>query len=145
MVEYNNPVQSSRVGFDARLHWNEILGHCLEDIRINRIMGNYQAWFNALCTLYDMGQTYLEVEDTKKINEQLIEVQKAIWRYDSLGKLQDKKMQHNKKIFGFKIQMLLSEIQVIILRKMGEKGMFLPIKVPLSEFSELDLRDGMGL
>lgn len=144
MVDYP-PVNMAKVGFDARLHWNEILGHCLEDIRLNRIAGNYQAWFNSLWTMYDMGKTYLEVDKLEIINKKMQDTQKLIWRYDSLSSMNDIKNRNNKKIIGYKIQQEISSIQVEVLRQMGDKGMFLPIKVPIAEWDENDISSGMGM
>lgn len=145
MVDYPPTTNFTKVGFDARLHWNEILGHCLEDIRLNRIASNYQAWFNSLWTLYDMGKTYLTLDDVKFIDNRMNDCQKLIWRYDGLTNLNDIKNRNNRKIIGFKIQQEISYIQVEVLRKMGEKGMFLPLKVPTAEWDETDIASGMGM
>lgn len=142
MVEYDKP--RAQIGFDARLHWNEVLGHCLEDIRLNRISGQYQAWLRSIWTLADMGSTYLDKEKNFDIGKRLDNVQRLIFNYENIH-FNDISSQERKKRLGFIIEKQLSDLQVLITKSMGEKGMFLPLKVPLDEWNENDLSEGMGL
>lgn len=137
--------QKYSVGFDARLHWNEVIGHCLEDIRLNRISGQYQGWLNSVWMLFDMGRTFIDENKIVGIKEDIEKAQLLIWRYDSSQRFNDIKSQSARKIISHEIQKHLSDAQVEVTRAMAEKGMISPLKVPLAEWDEADIADGMGL
>jgi hypothetical protein len=139
--------QARQVGFDNRLGWNDAITHYLEDIRLNRVAGNFQGWLNALWGLWDMGKTFLySNNDTVKTVDVLLDTtQKLIWRLEALSGMNDKNMMLARKNVTFNIQKNLSIAQVTAFKLMGDKGMFLPLRVPVEEFSEKDAIEGAGM
>lgn len=143
MAEFSN--KTYNVAFDSRLQWNEVLGHWLEDIRLNRIQGQYQAWHRSIWGLLDMGRTFIPEEKEKLILESLEKSQRLIWRYESTMRFNDMKSQGARKKIAYEIEKTLSEAQVYVTRQMAAKGMISPLKVPLEEWNDQEIADGMGL
>jgi len=137
--------QKYNVGFDARLNWNEVIGHTLEDVRLNRISGQYQGWLNSVWMLFDMGRTFIDDKKSSAIKEDIEKAQLLIWRYESSQRFNDIKSNSARKLICFEIQKHLSDAQVEVTRAMAEKGMISPLKVPLAEWDEQDIADSMGL
>jgi hypothetical protein len=135
------------VGFDNRLGWNDAISHYLEDIRLNRVAGNNQGWLNALWGIWDMGKTFLfSNNDTViEVDRLLNETQKLVWNLDGLTNLNDKNVRHSQRIILYKVTCNLSKAQVLAFKLMGDKGMFLPLKVPVEEYSEKDAIEGSGM
>lgn len=143
MAEFTN--QKYNVAFDSRLQWNEVLGHWLEDIRLNRIQGQYQAWHRSIWGLFDMGRTFIPEEKEKDILATMDQAQKLIWRFESSANIKDLKTMSARKIVAYEIERTLSTAQVAVTRAMAAKGMISPLKVPLEEWQDNDIAEDMGL